>query len=201
MKTNEPKISGIILSAGNSSRMKQPKQLLKYKGQLLLEHILDEAAKSRLDKVITVLGGNAQQIQAEIDFSKFEVIIHPRWEDGMTSSLQNGLKHLIENNDIEAIIILLSDQPFVDEIMINKLIDRYKKSDKTIIASRYGGTLGVPVLFDKKHFKRLLELKESDGAKKVIFENPDDVEEIDFPLGEIDIDTLDDYEKLKKSEN
>lgn len=197
MKTKEHKIAGIILSAGNSSRMNQPKQLLEYKGKKLLENILGEATKSRLDEVIVILGGNAQQIQSEIDFSKVEILFHPNWEDGMTSSLQNGLNHLIEKANIQAIMILVSDQPFVNEALLNTLISKYETSDKTIIASKYSGTLGVPVIFDKKHFGRLMELKGTDGAKKVIFENPDSVAEEEFPFGEIDIDTMDDYDKLK----
>lgn len=197
MKTKETKIAGIILAAGNSSRMAQPKQLLEYKGKLLLEKILEEATKSRLDDVVVVLGGNSQQIQSEIDFSKVEILLHPNWEDGMTSSLQHGLNHLIEKYDIQAIMILVSDQPFVDESLLNILISNYETSDKSIIASKYSGTLGVPVIFDKKYFGRLMELIGTDGAKKVIFENQEDVAEVEFPFGEIDIDTKEDYDKLK----
>ncbi len=197
MRTKENKIVGIILAAGNSSRMSQPKQLLEYKGKMLLQKTIDEAIKSRLDSVIVVLGGNAQQIQAEIDFSKVEILLHTNWEDGMTSSLKHGLSHMKKKYDNEAIMILLSDQPFVDESVINKLISEYSASNKTIIASKYSGTLGVPVLFDQKHFDRLMEIQAADGAKKVIFENPNEVIEVDFPFGEIDIDTLEDYQKLK----
>jgi molybdenum cofactor cytidylyltransferase len=98
--------------------------------------------------------------------------------------------------NLEAIILLVCDQPFVDARTINGLIERRQKTKKPIVASAYSRTLGVPALFDRSLFGQLLALDNESGAKSIILSNRKRVAEFPFSKGAIDIDTMADYEKL-----
>lgn len=194
MKTGN--IGIIILAAGSSSRLGQAKQLLKFKGKTLLEISLHAASDSLAEQIVLVLGANRDQIQQEVNLSSYYQVTNKNWENGMASSMQTGLKHLLQKQEINAVILMLSDQPFIEVNTINNLIINYLNSDKGIITSTYQNTFGVPVLFDQKYFNELLELQSKEGAKTIIYKHLDDVEKVDFPNGAVDIDTYEDYEKL-----
>lgn len=183
----------IILAAGSSSRLGQAKQLLKYEGKSLLQITLDAAKESHAGHKILVLGANYQEIESHLDTSGTEVLVNSNWENGMTSSLQLGLYFSTQIDDIEQIVVLLSDQPFVDSNLIDQLIQTQKSTQKGIVASHYANVNGVPVLFTKNYFSKIKQLKEQEGAKILLEKHGDDVASVDFPLGKIDIDTKGDY--------
>lgn len=194
------KIGIIILAAGSSSRLGQAKQLLKFKEKTLLEISLHAAHGSMADQMVLVLGANLNQIQQEINLAPYEVVINNDWNSGMASSIQTGLRHLLHQQKFDAVILMISDQPFIEPNTINSLINKYLNSKKGIITSTYQDTFGVPVLFDQKYFNELLELKSKEGAKKIIYKHLDDIEKVDFPKGAVDIDTPEDYAKLINSQ-
>ena len=187
----------IILAAGNSSRLGHPKQLLKYKNTTLLQHILEETSKIKESVVIVVTGSNHELIENEIDSSEIIISFNPNWKLGMSSSIIKGLEALLQvYPEIEKCIFTVCDQPFVSHIIFENLISEYNKTGKGIVASSYADTLGTPVLFDKKYFEALLELKGQEGAKKIIQRFLEDAASIPFEKGNIDIDTEDDYNNL-----
>ena len=115
----------------------------------------------------------------------------------MSSSINNGLKEVLQvNPEIEKCIFTVCDQPFVNHAIFENLIKESAKTGKGIVASSYAETLGTPVLFDKKYFSELLNLKGQEGAKKIINRFLDDTALVPFEKGNIDIDTEDDYNKL-----
>lgn len=187
----------IILAAGNSSRLGQPKQLLPYKHDTLLQHIIEEAAVLSNAVVIVVTGFNHELIAKKIDSSEIKTTFNPDWELGMSSSINKGLNKTLQlYPEIEKCIFAVCDQPFVSHFIFENLIDVYHKTKKGIIASSYAETLGTPVLFDKKYFSELLNLKGQEGAKKIINRFLEDTASVPFEKGEIDIDTEEDYNKL-----
>ena len=187
----------IILAAGNSSRLGQPKQLLWYKDTTLLQHIIEEASVIKESVVIVVIGSNHELIETEIDSSKIKIVFNRDWELGMSSSINTGLNKALQlYPGIEKCIFAVCDQPFVSHCVFENLIAEHQKTGKGIVASSYAETLGTPVLFDKKHFNNLLDLKGQEGAKKIINRYLDDTASIFFEKGDIDIDTEDDYNKL-----
>ena len=187
----------IILAAGNSSRLGQPKQLLWYKDTTLLQHIIEEASVIKESVVIVVTGSNHELIEKEIDSSEIKTVFNRDWELGMSSSINTALNKALQlYPGIEKCIFAVCDQPFVSHSIFENLIDEYNKTGKGIIASSYAETLSTPVLFDKKHFNNLLDLKGQEGAKKIINRYLDDTASIFFEKGDIDIDTEDDYNKL-----
>lgn len=188
----------IILAAGSSSRLGQPKQLLMFKGKTLVRRAIDTAFESKSSACVLVLGANFELISHEIQDTNVDSVINYDWEKGMSSGMQKGL-HFLENKIApDQVILMLCDQPFVDSELLKLLVDKKAESGKGIIACHYNGTFGVPALFSRKYFSELKNLKGSEGAKKVIYAHPEDMERIEFPDAATDIDTLDDYKRLTR---
>jgi molybdenum cofactor cytidylyltransferase len=98
---------------------------------------------------------------------------------------------------VEATVLLVCDQPAADARVIQRLIALRETSGKTIVASTYSDTLGVPALFTRSLFQELLSLDDKAGAKSIVLRNRERVVSLSFPEGEIDIDTWEDWEKLE----
>ncbi|KQT26132.1 hypothetical protein ASG22_05535 [Chryseobacterium sp. Leaf405] len=186
----------LILAAGNSSRLGEPKQLLNFEGKTLLKHVVEEALKVS-KSVVVVTGSNHFQISKEIENLQVKIIENMNWNEGMGSSIKIGVNQLLDLfPTVENCIISVCDQPFIKAPVFSELIQKQKDSQKGIVASKYSETLGTPVLFTKKYFKDLSELSGQEGAKKLLPKFKDDIAKINFEKGEIDIDTQSDYQKL-----
>ncbi len=190
------KVSILILAAGNSSRLGSPKQLIEFEGKTLIESIT-ETALSISENVVMVLGGNATLILPKLELftDKISTIFNPDWQEGMGTSIRIGVEKLAENSDL--IIILLSDQPFISKVLLQSMLQTYAKTQKPIVSCVYNNTLGVPILFHKSIFPELLKLAGDKGAKSFLHCYNADISTVDFPEGLIDIDTIEDVEKLK----
>jgi molybdenum cofactor cytidylyltransferase len=194
---SQTKIGIILLSAGESARMGQPKQLLKFKGKTLLQLAAQTATASVCGSIVAVLGANAEIFQKELYGFDLEIVYNEDWKTGMSSSIKAGLNKLLEiNNALKGVVIMVCDQPFLTAEIINTLVEKYLETDALIVASKYAETLGVPALFDKKLFDELKNLNERSGAKSLIKRFQDKAVSIDFPAGEFDIDTPEDYSGL-----
>jgi molybdenum cofactor cytidylyltransferase len=187
----------IILAAGSSSRLGKPKQNLVFQGSTLLQQTIKAALAADCQQIAVVLGANIQVIEPTIKNEPIQIIHNPDWEAGMSSSINCGLAALLKTNpQLQSVILMLCDQPFADAAIINQLIQA-SANKKHLVASSYNGTVGVPALFDKSHFKELLALQGNEGAKKLLLKYTNEVHTVPFPLGMIDIDTIGDYERLE----
>ncbi len=185
----------IILAAGSSSRLGSPKQSLNYQGQTLLQRAVQTALDSDAEIVAVILGANAEILQNTIIDQPVYVFLNPDWGEGMASSIRCGISELQRAAPhLTSAILMLCDQPYADTSLINQLIQN--ASPNKIVASAYNGTVGAPALFDSSFFPQLLSLTGHEGAKRILLDHPDDVISIPFPLGAIDIDTIDDYDRL-----
>jgi molybdenum cofactor cytidylyltransferase len=189
----------VILAAGASSRLGRPKQLLPWQGKTLLQHAVQTAMAITTQPVV-VTGSNADQLVAGLNHTQVHVVFNPDWEQGIASSIRCGLQALLDRTPMpDQVIFMVCDQPFVSAGLLLELINERQESQKSIVASAYGGTLGIPALFDKSLFPQLLDLQGDMGAKKLIQGFPERVSSVNFPKGEIDIDTVSEYEKLTES--
>lgn len=186
----------ILLAAGSSSRLGRPKQLINYQFKTLIQHSIEAAQYSAADDLVVVLGSNSELIQTGIESKEVPVLVHTHWEEGMSSSMQCGLRYLLETSQVEQVILMLCDQPYVSQELLDQLINLKKASGKGIVACSYAGTVGVPALFDQTYFPELLALQGTEGAKKVILNHQEDTFLVDFPLGAIDLDTEKDVQKF-----
>jgi len=185
----------VILAAGESSRMGQPKQNLIYKGQTLLQRAVDTGLASACATVIVVLGANSKLIPP---IPETATLYNKHWKDGMASSIKMAMLEIDKDATFDKVIIMLCDQPFVSATLLDAMMDKQTQSGKPIVACAYKGTIGVPVLFDSVLFNELLQLQGKEGAKKLLKDHPHDIAEIPFEQGSIDIDTSEDYERLCK---
>jgi len=187
----------IILAAGSSSRLGQSKQNLVFKGKTLLQRAIETAVASVCEPVIVVLGANAEIIEPTIKNYEVNIVYNADWNEGMSSAIRAGISALIKiEHNVQSVILMLCDQPFTDTYVVNHLIMASDASG--IAASVYNNTVGPPVLFDAIYFKDLMALKGVEGAKKVIQKYPGKVVEVLFPQGNIDIDTMEDFEKINR---
>jgi molybdenum cofactor cytidylyltransferase len=186
----------VLLAAGASRRLGRPKQLLEYKGDTLINYVLQEIVAARLPAV-AVLGANSEKIHPVTKASPVPVVENSHWKEGIASSIVAGLQKLIQlMPGLDGVVFLVCDQPYVSAAFIRQLIEAQIKTGKPIVASSYSGTVGIPALFHQTYFAELLSLKGDAGAKKIIRQHPDDTIMVEFPLGNIDIDTEDDYKQL-----
>jgi molybdenum cofactor cytidylyltransferase len=189
----------LLLAAGASSRMGQPKMLLTYQGKTLLEHLI-AAATAVSDPVFVVTGEHHTAIAPVLQAAPAQLIHHPQWQEGMGSSIAAGVQGILAAGYTpDEIIIAVCDQPFVDGELLRMLVITKYESAKDLVACAYSNTIGTPALFDKKYFQALLALKGQQGAKGILQQAPSEVATVDFPLGNIDIDTPEDYERLVNS--
>lgn len=198
IKTAEIKAGLMILCAGESARMGEAKQLLLFRGETLLRRAARNATESSACRpVVAVLGARAEMLEDELHGLELEIVYNENWKKGMSSSISAGLKRLLEKEEnLQAVVIMVCDQPYVSAQIIDELIEKYRQTNALIAASRYAETLGVPALFDRKLFTELANLTGRGGAKALIKKYLRQSVSIDFPAGSVDIDTPEDYSSL-----
>ncbi len=175
--------------------MGQPKQLLPYQGHSLLRYMASVALHSCCHPITVVLGSQADRIRLEIDDLPLQIVDNERWVEGMGISIQAGLTFAL-NHTLDAVVIMLCDQPYVTSHLLNQLVESYQVTRRSIVASAYANALGVPALFSQKLFPQLLTLEANAGAKYLLERYRDQVYRLPFAEGAVDVDTPADYEQL-----
>ena len=188
----------IILAAGGSSRMGSPKQLLPFRGRTLLDHAATAALDAGCGPVAVVLGAHSDQLNPQLDGLDVAVTFNSEWEQGMGGTIRIGLTRLLETHSghLEAVILMLCDQPAVSSDVLQQLSVAYRSTDAPVVASAYGGTLVVPALFRADLFPELLALTGAEGARQILRRHRPEAVTVSFPEGTLDIDTAEDYAAL-----
>jgi molybdenum cofactor cytidylyltransferase len=186
-------LSAILLAAGESKRMGEPKQLMPLGSSTVLEQAIDNLLNSAVNEVIVVLGYKAEEIIKTLAAKPVKIIVNPNYRQGMSTSIIAGL--ILIDSQAQAVMLALGDQPLVDSQTINQLIDEFYNHDKGIAVPAYQGRRGHPIIFAIKYKPKLLELKADIGGRQIIQHHPDDVLEVAVDSESIiaDIDTRDDY--------
>ena len=195
------RVATIILAAGSSTRLGEPKQLLRKEGMTLVRHMAEIALSLYVGPVIVVLGANREAVGQELAGLPLTTTINTNWAEGLASSLRVGLAALPDEPPADAFLILLTDQPHVTTDLLRQLIDKRRETSRGIVASRYhtgapaepahsGRSAGaVPALFDIRYKSEFMTFVGDVGARKLIRRYPDDCAEVPFPLGAVDLDT------------
>lgn len=190
-------VAALILAAGGSSRLGQPKQLLSIAGESLVLRAVRTATESGCAPIALVVGSLRAEIEAEVGDAPVLIVPNEQWTLGVGTSIRAGLRALLEAQpDLQSVVLLTCDQPFVDRTTLTRLIDKQRTSSKAIIASSYADTLGIPALFARSCFEELLALPDDSGAKPMIEARLAEVASIAFPRGGIDLDTPADLERF-----
>lgn len=191
-------IVGIILSAGESKRMGTPKQLLPWGNTIVLQHVVDVAAASRLERVELILGARAEEIAGRITLpAKTLIAVNQDFREGMGSSVKCGIRN--SPADAKAFMLLLGDQPLIDVRVIDALLDAYRTVGHGIVIPVYNGRRGHPVIFAARYREELLSIGDQ-GAREVVKNHREDIGEVPMNVPEIlvDMDTPQEYQNAKR---
>lgn len=165
------KIKALVLAAGYSSRMKTNKMLLPLGDSTVIENTVRGFLQSRVDGVAVVVGNEKEKIQQVLASYPVQLIENSRFTQGMSSSVQEGIKVLDKDAELEGIMINPGDMPLIKAETVNAILEKFKESAFPIIIPVYQGKKGHPVLFAKSLFSQLLEIGGDVGAREVVRRN------------------------------
>jgi len=189
-------IAAVVLAAGLSRRMGQAKLLMPVGGRAIVRYVVESVLAGGVDLVWVVTGPDLEPIEAALAGLEVQIAVNPAPAEGQASSLRAGIAALPAS--VDAVLIALGDQPSLAPSIIPALLAARRTSPKLIVAPRYRDGQGNPVLFKREIFPELLRLTGDQGARPIIQKEPARVEwvELDLPMPP-DVDTLDDYEKIR----
>jgi molybdenum cofactor cytidylyltransferase len=191
-------IAAIIVAAGSSSRLGQPKQLLSIDGEPMLQRAVRIAREAGASPVFVVLGAHRELIASHIDLTSATIVTKNDWQEGLASSIRAGVR-AVEQQAPDALGLLLTvcDQPRVTAEHLRSMIDAFAmRSESEAIASVYAGTRGIPAVFPWRASGDLCALRGDKGARGLLAKAPWPVIEIPLEGGEIDIDRPEDLAEL-----
>jgi molybdenum cofactor cytidylyltransferase len=169
-------LAAVILSGGASSRMGSPKALLPYQGRPFLEHLLEVTTQPEIGVRRVVLGAQAEPIAKAINLKADEIVINEEWEKGQLSSIQAALRSLPSGTD--GMLLCLIDHPLISGALVQDLIEQFYQSKKLIVLPVYEGRRGHPVIFSSVLYGELLRAPLETGARAVVWEHREDIEEV-----------------------
>lgn len=183
-------LPAIILAAGGSRRLGQPKQLLNFEGESLLERSLRLAREAGAAPVLAVLGANFASICAAVGFERAIPVLNDQWQSGMASSIHAGLSEAeVRAPEHAGALVMTCDQPRLTAQHLENLLKAFQEHGaKLIVASAYAGTKGTPAVFPRSVFGDLRALQGDKGARSLLAKATCPVLALPFAGGEIDID-------------
>ena len=188
----------ILLAAGASSRLGEPKQLLIYQAQTLLRRAAETAVAAAAGApVVVVTGALHAKLLPELAGLPLLPVRCPSWAQGMGASLKTGLATLESIcSTWTTVVVMLCDQPLVTPALLAELVATARRSGQPIVAAKYGGVHGVPVLFEVEAIGLLREIADTAGAAQLLRQHPELVATVPFEEGAVDVDTPAQYAAL-----
>ena len=161
-------IKAILLAAGQSKRIKSENKLIKlYKKKPLINHSLKALHKSKVNKVIIVLGHQKNEVKKIIEKNKKNILsFNKNFRKGMASSIKVGLKKVSKND--KGFIVVQSDMPFIKSSDINKIYNSIKSKKFLVHVLKFKNKVGNPIGFDRSIVKKLKKIKGDFGAKFMV---------------------------------
>lgn len=191
------RVAALVLAAGESSRLGQPKQLVEYRGERLLDRAIRIAHQAGASPVFVVLGADYEQFLDILYSNPYQprILINKAWKYGMATSIALGAS-AAERVDAEDLLILTCDQIAVTAEHLAMLMEASRKEH--VVASHYYERRGIPALFPEFSFHALQDLRGDAGARLLL--QDDAVLTVPLPGGELDVDTPEDLERLRVME-
>ncbi len=192
------RLGAVVLAAGTSSRMGEPKQLLRLGERTVLGQTLENLRGVRIEQIVLVLGFAADRIARQVAADGVTVVINEQFREGIGGSLRTGLAAL--KPGINAALVVLADQPFVRSSTLNQLIDQYIESGAKIAIPTYRGFRGNPVLLDRSVFTEVMALTGDIGCRAIFGDHAEGIVKVSVDdVGILlDIDNQADFERLRR---
>lgn len=193
------RFGAVVLAAGGSRRMQQPKQLMPIDGVPLIVRTIHTVLASSAWPVVAVLGSFSDSIRPLLSKLPVQIVNNPQWEKGIGTSLRVGIEILdMFSTGLDGALVVLGDQPNLSVEALDEL-GRGLQSRETIVAARYAGVVGAPAIFGRSFFPELLSLPDQMGAQRLLREHAAVVTPLDLPELATDLDTPEDYQRFLES--
>lgn len=189
-------LAAVILAAGGSSRMGQPKQLLRFRGTSLLRRAIDTAFAVPADQVIVVLGHAVDELLPEVEATSATIVLNDQWMEGVSTSLRGGLSAV--SSEARGVFIYPADMPLVTPEALRELARRQQLSGRPAAMTEAGGVRGVPVFITRSLFPALMIQEGDVGGAQYLRAHPESVEAVRFDDLDLvrDVDRPEDYTRL-----
>ncbi len=187
----------VILSAGGSTRLGTPKQLLRRRGKTLLSNTADLAQAVTPGRTVAVIGAQPFRMRSALRTCKgrSRTVTNSRWRDGMAGSLRRGLEALPP--EATAALLLLTDQPLVSKSDLERLIAAWTRQPQRAAASAYGGRLGIPAILPRRFWRDAKRASGDVGAREILRRPGARITTVSLPAAAVDIDTQRDLDALR----
>lgn len=182
-----------VLAAGGSRRLGTPKQLVAYRGRPLLQVVTSAACAAAVARAAVVLGARAAEIAPCLCSLDVDVLVNDQWQGGLASSIRRATAWAMARN-AAALLLVSGDQPYLEAAHLDALLAAHRASGRAV-ASHYAGVRGIPALFPRPYFSRLLELRGDSGAASLL-RGSEVVDEVSWPAGAFDVDEPADAARL-----
>ena len=187
----------VVLAAGAASRFGSSKQLAELDGIALVKRATQIATKTCDSRNLLIVGHDWYAVYRACDPPPGFLIVNDQHETGIGSSISLAVRSI--RHVARAIVILLADQPLITPAHVAALIDCWSGDDKEIVATAYADTMGAPALFPIDCFGDLAALAADNGAQALLSDTRFRVQTIRFEDAAVDIDTMEDLIKLRRS--
>lgn len=189
-------MSAVLLAGGTAGRFGGLKLLAEVGEASLLEAALSTLTRAQLLDIILVLGHQAEVVRRRVPTDGARVVVNPRYRDGMSTSIQAGLRAL--DGPEAGVLLALGDQPLVQVDTVNRLVDAFRRSHASAIVPRYRGRPGNPVVLDLRLRPRMEQLRGDVGCREILDELEDTrAVDVDDPGILLDVDTPEDLERIR----
>ena len=167
MAPRPPKIMGLVLAAGKSTRMGANKLLADLGGKPLMRHCVEALLASNVKEIIVVTGNEAEGVKDSLKPLAVSFIHNPQFAEGLSTSLKCGIDAV--RADADGVLICLADMPLIDAATVNQLVSAFDTAEhRSICVPTYNGVRGNPVLWGRQHFKPLSALEGDRGGKRLM---------------------------------
>jgi molybdenum cofactor cytidylyltransferase len=189
----------MVLAAGESRRMGEPKLLLPFGEKTIIEHIVDKIFLSKADKILVVLGSHQEETRDKMADRPVLTVVNHRYQEGMLSSIQTGFEALPQ--ETSAALVCLGDQPLIPYSVLDKIIDTYKQTRSGIVLPVYRKRRGHPILIDLSYRQEIMNLSPDIGLRALVHNHPQEIQEVEVNTPHIlkDIDRPEDYARELKT--
>ncbi len=203
------KFAAIVLAAGESRRMGEPKQLLPWGEHTIIEQVVGTLLQSPVDEIVVVVGHLADEVrdklsnvQNPLTTIQVQSVFNANYRDGMLSSIKCGIAALAE--DVRAAFIVLCDQPQLKASTLATLRAAFEQSDKGLVVPSHQMRRGHPLLIDVHQYRdEMLAIDSAPGLQQLLRDHPDDILHVEFDDASVlmDVDTSEDYARANSIRN
>lgn len=195
--TKSKSVSAIVVAAGLSTRMGEPKQLLPYGEHTVIEQVVSVLLECPLNEVVVITGHEREAIETQLAAWPVRSVFNPNYEAGeMLSSVQCGLSAL--GSGVQAALIVLVDQPQLEATVVQQLIDAYQEEAGCLVIPSFQMRRGHPILIDRAYWQEILALDpRKETLREVIVSHADEIHYVTVETNSVlrDMDTPEAYQR------